>query len=196
MENLTRQSIFDLALVYGFAFGAFLLVSSFLSIRDNPGDPAIGLMRLLGGLILIVSLLVLHSSESFAIFPISSLTDSWSILTIVGTVIAAVSISGFVIHQLTKVIDTILVLLTKKFVHNWPVSRFITYGSTFAVVMVSVAVIVAVLPEIRLKEVGVAPPQLRQTQDLEVILDATYSLPGSPMALVFRGESDGYITLG
>ena len=196
MENFTRESIFDLVLVYGYTLGTFLLVSSILVIRNKVRDPGIALIRFLGGLAIIVGLLVSYSTETFSIFPIKDLTESWSLLTIIGTVIVAVGISEFAIYRVANVIDMVLVMISRRIVQNRFVSRFITYTGTVAVVAVYVALGVTVLPEVRLETVGTPPPQLRQALDFEVTLDATYSLPGSPMALVFRGETDGYITLG
>jgi len=82
--------------------------------------------------------------------------------------------------------------MSRSIVHNWFVRKFVAYSGTIAVTTVSVAVVLVALPETRVTS---APPLVLQLAGTELILDATYLLPGNPMALVFNGEFDGYITL-
>ena len=195
MEHLTKAGVFDLALVFGYTLGAFLVVSSLLSMRGTVRISGIALVRMLGGLALIVPLLVVNSTETFNIFPVKQLNDTWSLITIGVAVIVAVAIGELAVYRIAGIIDAILVRIGGAISDHWLISKIMTYGGTVTVVAISVAVLAVALPEIKQRAVPSPPPTLRQTLGFELILEATYSLPGSPLGLVFRGDSDGYITL-
>lgn len=195
MENFTRAGIFDLTLVIGYTVGAFLLVNSLLSTRNPARDLAISLIRFLGGLALIVSLLVIYSAETSEIFPIKKVSDAWSVLLIGGAAIVGVGIGDFSTYRVTNLLDATLAWMTRAVSDNWFVSRIMRYSGTCAVFAVSVAVVLVAIPEIKRQTIIDTPPSIRQTPGFELLLEATYPLPGSPMALVFRGGSQGYITL-
>ena len=196
MEELSRAGIFGLALVFAYTQGAFLLVSSILSISGKVRDPGIALIRFVGALVLVIAVLAAHYSESSDIFPVKNLTNSWSLLSIAGAVVMAIAIGELAVYRIADFIDRILEWMNKRIFNDRPVPGLIGYSGTTVVVAISVLVVVLALPEIKIREVTAPPPVPSKSAGIEVILEATYPLPGSPMELVFSGESEGYVTLG
>jgi len=196
VEDLSRAGIFGLALVFAYTQGAFLLVSSIFVLFGKARDPGIALIRFMGALALVIVVLVAHFSETSDIFPVNNLTNSWSLIFIAGSVVMAVVIGELAVYRIADYIDGIFVWMSKNVVSNRLVSGLITYSGTAVVVAVSVLVVVLALPEIKLRDVTALTPVPIQPVNTEVVLEATYSLPGSPMDLVFSGEIEGYITLG
>ncbi len=199
---------FDLLLVFGYTFGAFLLVRSALNrqegakVRGVLVIPAVaGLVLIVSlavlywctgpstlvcsdsGLVLIVSLAVLYSFETADAFPRLCGRARPAALT-VAAFIGAIAVGEVVFNNASRLALIALEQLKDRVAPLRSAARWLPDLARGPFVGVPVAFILAI------------SSQLYVDTDISVAAEETFRLPGAPTALAFRGERDGYLALG
>lgn len=174
---------FDLLLVFGYTFGAFLLVRSVLNRQEGAKVRGVLVIPAVAGLVLIVSLGVLYSFETVDALPRLFGRARSSALT-VAALVGAIAVGETVFNNASRLALAVLEQLQGRVALLAAAARWLPDLARGPFVGVPVAFILAI------------SSQLYVETDVSVDAEETFRLPGAPTALAFRGEQDGYLALG
>jgi hypothetical protein len=191
MANLTSDGAFELTLIFGYAFGAFSILSAVVSPTvkrmSGPHYRGAALIPLLFGLGIIVILLLIFGRETVGIFPtVERLTTIWTLIVSAGTVFLAVAVGTVVLLHIPQIIG------------GSPAGRRFS-GSLLAVTaLVAVLAVSAVV--IFLAASNLAPSEVfaagsRGQAGTGLVLEDRFHLEAPPLAMALRDSRSGYLAL-
>ncbi|MFQ6030364.1 MAG: PQQ-dependent sugar dehydrogenase [Dehalococcoidia bacterium] len=192
MGTITSQSVFDLVLAFGYAMGIYLLVSSF---RRQPQGTRIGgvlIIPALAGLATLIGITLLGLSSSTTLWrlQIAGQNVLWSLALGLGALVAGAFIGDMLVNRLGLIFPAAIAGTVRKLVRRslpdiWP----ITSGQSIALFGPMLFLLLFAYT-IRPEPVALLPST---NVGGGMIQDRVYRLEGSPLSMVFYGESTAFI---
>jgi hypothetical protein len=189
MANLTSDGAFELALIFGYAFGAFSIVCAFVSPTvkrlSGPHYRGAALIPLLFGLGLILILLLVFGRETVGIFPtVERLTAVWTMIVSAGTVFLAVAVGTVVLIHIPHLIGG----AGRRLFGNGA-----AVAAQVAALAVSAVVVFGAASSLAPREVFGA--ESSGQPETRLVLEDRFHLDAPPLAMALRDSRSGYLAL-
>ncbi len=194
MFSLNATGAADLMLAFGYALALFLFLRAVGKGLAGGRAAGVVVVPVLAGLAIVLLLLVTNWHDSLKVFRLSvfGMKQPFSTGAVLVAVVAAVAAGDLALGRITPLVHAVIVFVTRQRAGGaapraWTVD--VALALTLTVALSATVVLAEVIrPKSDLQVSD-------QTPGLQFTLEASYALPGQPQGMVFRGDTDGYMSI-